>query len=333
MKISIGIPVYNAEKYIEKCLKSLFEQSYEDLEYIFVDDGSTDRSVEVIQEIASRYPNRKEQIKIVKHTQNRGSAASRNDCIDNASGEWMGWCDSDDWVEPRMYEKLLTAALKDSSDLVYCNYVYENTDHSTIKSFLKATTGKEITKLAILGQKVPLVLWSGIAKTSLYREHNIRCKEGYNVAEDYLVQVSLYCVSKRVSMIEEPLYHYRNNPNSMGGVKNKKALIYPLYKQLYENVGAGLSFVRSHDGESEMKDYLIWAELLRNTQLLYNFCDPAAWRKYSKPYYSHISSNPAYSKKEKLIEKCLSHGFCLPFYIKYLVLRYRKGKYPLKNNA
>lgn len=332
-KISIGIPVYNAEKYLQTCLISLFEQTYEDLEYIFVDDSCTDRSVEIINEVLCRYPNRKGQVKIIRHEKNRGSAASRNDCIDNATGEYLGWCDADDWVEPDMYEKLLASAQQEDADICYCNYVYEKGSSSTERIFDSENNGCDATKAALLCKNVPLILWNKISKLSLFKSHDIRCVEGYNVSEDYLVSVALFCVAGKISWVNECLYHYRNNLSSMGGVKGAKTIITPMYKQCFENVGFALSFVQKHDVSNLYTNELIWGQLVRNTQLLYNFNDIQAWKTYSKSLYSHINTNPGVSRKEKFIEKCLSHGFNLPCLIKMLyinIVRRIKGNRPLK---
>lgn len=81
MKVSIGIPVYGVEKYIERCAKSLLEQTYQDIEYIFVDDCSPDNSIDILNKVLSQYPTRKEQVKVIRHDKNLGSACTRNTAV------------------------------------------------------------------------------------------------------------------------------------------------------------------------------------------------------------------------------------------------------------
>ena len=102
-KVSVIIPVYNVEKYIERCARSLLEQSLKDIEYIFVDDCSPDNSITMLENILKEYPERQPLVKILFHEPNRGLAYTRQEGVDAAKGEYIIHCDSDDWVEPEMY--------------------------------------------------------------------------------------------------------------------------------------------------------------------------------------------------------------------------------------
>lgn len=97
-KVSVIIPVYGVEKYIERCVRSLFEQTLDDIEYIFVDDCCLDRSIEILDNVIKEYPNRRTDIKIVHHKENKGLAQARQSGIKVATGEYFVHCDSDDWV-------------------------------------------------------------------------------------------------------------------------------------------------------------------------------------------------------------------------------------------
>lgn len=99
IKVSVIIPVYNVEKYIEHCARSLMEQTLMDIEYIFVDDCTPDHSMEILQRVLTDYPERLESIRIIHHTQNSGLATVRNTGLQIAQGEYIIHCDSDDWVE------------------------------------------------------------------------------------------------------------------------------------------------------------------------------------------------------------------------------------------
>ena len=95
-KVSILVPVHNVEKFIEKCARSLFEQTYENLEYVFVDDCSPDKSMDVLERVVDEYPTRKSQIKVVRNAVNKGASESKNIAVANATGEFVSFVDSDD---------------------------------------------------------------------------------------------------------------------------------------------------------------------------------------------------------------------------------------------
>ena len=125
--ISIIVPVYNVESYLRKCLDSILAQTYRDLEILVVDDGSTDGSGAICDE----YAGKDDRIKVF-HTENKGLSCARNLGLDSANGDWIGFVDSDDWIELDMYEVLLRKAEKTGADVVECG-VYEEHSDETIK--------------------------------------------------------------------------------------------------------------------------------------------------------------------------------------------------------
>lgn len=121
--VSVIVPVYRAEKFIQQCARSLFEQTLEEMEFIFVNDCTPDSSMVILREIIKEYPNRARQVRIVEHDQNKGSATARNTGLDNARGSYIIYCDSDDWVEREMYEKMIKKAFDDKADIVGCDFI------------------------------------------------------------------------------------------------------------------------------------------------------------------------------------------------------------------
>ena len=97
-KVSVIVPVYGVEKYIERCARSLFEQTLDDMEFIFVDDCTKDESIEVLKRVIDLYPVRKDQVKIIHHAVNKGLSRARETGVNAATGDYIGHCDSDDWV-------------------------------------------------------------------------------------------------------------------------------------------------------------------------------------------------------------------------------------------
>ena len=127
-KVSILVPIYNVERYIERCARSLFEQTYTNLEYVFVDDCSPDRSLALLQDVIKDYPQRKDAVRIVSHEKNRGLAATRNTALECATGVFISHVDSDDWIAPRMIECLVSKQQETDADIVSCDALIHGSD-------------------------------------------------------------------------------------------------------------------------------------------------------------------------------------------------------------
>ena len=121
-KVSVIIPIYKVDRFIERCVVSLMEQTLNEVEYIFVDDASPDGSVSILHEVTERYPSRMECVKIVTHSENKGLPAARNTGLVEASGEYIFHCDSDDFVELDMLESLYNKAKECDADVVWCDF-------------------------------------------------------------------------------------------------------------------------------------------------------------------------------------------------------------------
>ena len=209
-KVSVIVPVYRVREYIERCSISLFEQTLEDMEFIFVNDNTDDDSMIVLHDVILRYPSRHSQIKIVNHKINKGLPQARRTGIDLATGEYFAHCDSDDWVDLEMYETLYNKAIKDGSDLVVCDYlnVYEDYsrhsdpayDYEYLQSLLLCKcTGSLCNKLT--------------RKELFLRNDFVYPKASF--CEDFVCSVQLALYSSKVSYIPKPLYKYCHRGGSI----------------------------------------------------------------------------------------------------------------------
>ena len=124
--VSIIVPVYNVGAYLRKCLDSILNQTYRELEILVIDDGSTDRSGKICDEY------RKDRRVRVFHTENRGLSCARNLGLDEAKGEWIGFVDADDWIEPDMYELLIGKAVETGADIVECGWFREYSNRTEV---------------------------------------------------------------------------------------------------------------------------------------------------------------------------------------------------------
>lgn len=204
--VSILVPVYGVEKYIERCARSLFDQTYENVEFIFVDDCSPDSSMDILNNVLQDYPNRISQVLILHHKKNRGLAAARTTALDACHGEFVWQMDSDDWVEPSAIEQLIKFQEQTDADLINMDYVMEDKEsHFVVNN--NYDDSKSLT-LAILRREAPINVWSYLVRQSLFEEQHLRVKEGVDMSEDYQMTPRLAYYANRINIFHKPLYHY-----------------------------------------------------------------------------------------------------------------------------
>lgn len=214
-KFSFLIPIYGTEIYIEKCARTLFEQTYDNIEFIFVNDCTRDNSVNVLKRVLEEYPLRKSQTRIIEHKENKGLAGSRLTGLQNATGEYV-WCvDSDDYVEKKAVEVFLPYMF-DDYDFISFNYILNDG-----KTFSKLKS-KKLSVGNLLINRIPPSIWKCVIKRKLFIDNNIWPVVGINFSEDYLLTARLILVAqKKILLKEEYLYYYNvSNLNSyMNNIK------------------------------------------------------------------------------------------------------------------
>lgn len=222
-KISVIIPIYKAEKYIERCAVSLFEQSLSSIEYIFVDDCSPDNSVEVLDSVIKRYPRRLRWVKVLKNNQNSGVGYSRARGVDVAMGEYIIHCDPDDWVERNAYEDLYEAAITEGADMVICGMVEEIEGKAVKRTSEVTDLRNDVLIHNLFTAKLHGSLCNKLINREFVANHNIRFVEGLNMCEDLTFCFQVLKSGAKVSFLNECFYHYdiRINPNSISSKKSK----------------------------------------------------------------------------------------------------------------
>lgn len=214
-KVSVIVPVYGVEKYIERCARSLFEQTLDDIEYLFIDDCTPDRSIEILQQVLEEYPQRKPQVVIHQMEKNSGQAAVRKWGMQNATGEYVIHCDSDDWVDTDMYRAMYEKAKEEEADLVYCDYKEEGGSEGRIvrKPLHNGIHNKEVISMMlrhILGLNP---LWSVLVKNSLLSNDFVYPVN--NQSEDWAIMIQLLYYAKKIVYTDQVYYHYYINPVSI----------------------------------------------------------------------------------------------------------------------
>jgi glycosyltransferase involved in cell wall biosynthesis len=213
-KVSILVPVYGVEKFIEKCAISLFEQTFDDIEYIFVNDQTKDNSIEILKDLILKYPKRKSQIKIINHFVNRGLAAARNTGVENAKGDYILHVDSDDYLEKNAIELLYCKAVEENADIVVCNmmFVWDNEEKVSVQEV--GDSKHQFIKL-MLSAKTMVGIVNKMIRRNIYLDNDIRTFEGINLGEDFVTSPRLAYFCNKISKVDNPLYYYlQTNSNS-----------------------------------------------------------------------------------------------------------------------
>lgn len=232
-KVSILVPVYNVSNYIERCAHSLFQQTFEDIEYIFVNDCTPDDSIEKLQKVIEQYPNRKDFVKIIHHEKNRGLAAARNTAIDNSSGKYIQHIDSDDWIELDMIETMYKKAETEQADIVVCDILFEKANEKEYGSAFVPKYRKDYFGCMLEHESSYAALWNKCIRRKLYESPDCRSVEGLNIAEDWHVSIRLYYYAEKIVKIDKAFYHYdKTNTNSL--TYSKTSMHYENVKLFYE---------------------------------------------------------------------------------------------------
>lgn len=222
-KISIIVPIYGVEKYIERCVRSLFEQTLSDIEYIFVNDCTPDKSIEILKKVIREYPNRKETIKLITLSCNKGVAYARNVGLANSTGDYIGWVDPDDWVEKDMFQLLYNQAVEFNAELVWCDYTENTPDKERLVSQKAVEHSRDLLRCIIIDDFLPLS--TKIIKRDLFLHNKIRFIDGANMSEDRNVCIKVLGVTTKIKYLSRGLYHYNiSNNASLMHIFNRKRI-------------------------------------------------------------------------------------------------------------
>lgn len=228
MKLSIIIPIYNVEKFLEKCLNSVLKQIEKNDELILINDGSTDDSYNVCKNIIEVY--KKNNI-ILINKKNEGVAIARNMGLKKASGDYIFWIDSDDWLDNNCIKFIKDTIEKTKSDIILFDFY--NVNKKSIKPSFIFEKSKVLNKKDILidvaQDRFSSFLWRTVVKREIYE--NIHFPEGVQMMEDFSIYHLLFHKAKTFYYIRKPLYYYRTVSNSLSQKEKDVMLIYNISLQ------------------------------------------------------------------------------------------------------
>ena len=226
MKISVIIPVFNVEPYIRKCLDSVLNQTYNNLEVIVINDGSTDNSGKICDE----YAEGDRRVRVF-HKENAGVSAARNAGIEAASGDYLAFADSDDYLELDMYEKLYAACKENNADMAVCNYnlVYDNRSIAKYSKMRNETANVHADVYGYFCKycacpKPNNYIWTRLYKTEIIKKSGVRF-ENYKLGDDTLFNFKLLPHIRKAAFISDGLYNYfQRSCSNVHTVANKENL-------------------------------------------------------------------------------------------------------------
>ena len=221
-KVSVIIPVYKVASFIERCARSLMEQTLEEAEFIFVDDASPDESISIAKRVCAEYPDR--DVKFLTHPQNKGLPAARNTGMTEAVGEYIYHCDSDDWVEKDILESLYNAAVSQDADIAYCDFFLSFESGERYMSNPQYKTGKDLLEKGFLAGTTKYNVWNKIVRRTLYEKTSVKFPEGHSMGED-MTMIMLCAHAGNVAYVPKALYHYvKLNTNAFSNTFSQRHL-------------------------------------------------------------------------------------------------------------
>lgn len=211
-KVSVIIPIYKVERFIGRCAESLMRQTLQDVEFVFVDDATPDGSVQVLNGVLNKYPERKKHVKIVRHESNKGLPAARNTGLAAATGDYVFHCDSDDYAADDMLEVLYNQAVEKQADIVWCDWFLSFEHKERYMRQPSFDSAVEAIK-AMLAGKMKYNVWNKLVRRDLYKE--VCFPSGYSMGED-MTMILLFAKANIVKYAPRAFYHYvKSNTNAL----------------------------------------------------------------------------------------------------------------------
>lgn len=289
-QVSVIVPVYNAEKYLSECVDSILNQTIADLECILVDDGSTDGS----PAICDAYARHDVRVKVI-HKANGRAASARNAGMRIAQGEYIAFVDSDDWISPNMYEKMLAQG----ADVCLCDFVrfqggkeYPFTQPNIRKGFYDAAQiCKEIyPHLVMDGVEYPITIsnWVLLIKHTIITNHNLAYREDIHISEDApFGSEVLYCADSFSYLKGEHLYHYRMTEGSAS--KSYRPWWWDSYLKINEETEAFFGNCKDYDFTQQIKSNMFY---LARAEIYYILADTSLSRREQNKKIREVMSHP-----------------------------------------
>ena len=287
--VSIAVPVYNVSSYIERCARSLFEQTYKAIEFVFINDGSTDNSISILKAVLNEYPQQLLNTTIIDRKENHGVAATRNELLSHCHGEFVMFVDADDYLDKDIVKSLVSVQANNDVDIVSFGFIINKNGKETKVSIPETEKSDEYLQFLIT-QGSNHELFCRLFRTKMLRDNNIHFQEGLNIGEDWLFMVKCLFYAQDIQNVNIYGYHYNrdNVASAMSTYKELKKQIEDL--RIFREI---FFFLQSVKYES-------------NQQFLDYFADKVLWSKWE--------ASKRHDYKSFTIISELHLGIFAPFY-------------------
>lgn len=300
-KVSIIIPVYGVEKYIERCARSLFGQSFDDIEFLFIDDCTPDKSMDTLRQVLDDYPERKPQVVVHRMEKNSGQAAVRTWGMQHATGDYVIHCDSDDWVEPDYCRALYETAEREIADVVICDYVTSDGQSVLKRTVCCSSTDKSQFINGMLFQSDPWSLCNKLfRRTACYRA-DLVFPSG-NMGEDMLLVFQMVLNARTIGYVPQPLYNYFYNPASITKTPSASKML-DNFRQFKANTDILLEEMEKRGLKEEYSDGLLslkWFVKKFMWNLTFDQSVRELWRTTYPELTSHLFKKELFTPKERI---------------------------------
>lgn len=274
--VSVIVPVYKVEPYIARCVRSLFGQTLQDMEFIFVDDCSPDKSMEILWHILKEeYPSRVSQVKVFRMPHNSGQARVRVQGISMATGDYVIHCDSDDMVDPDAYRVLYERAIHGQYDIVTCGFL-EQSKGAWLKRKGKCTGVRDI-----ISGKVGSCLWAKLVKYSIVEKSTI-IPPG-NMGEDMVLAIQYFFHAQHVGHLDRVCYYYYDCLSSITKMPGQEAAV-SRWQSLYSNIKEIVGFLCSNHFYNEKDKEIVIFKYSCRTHLVPFLSDPYCYRLWRSSF-------------------------------------------------
>lgn len=308
--ISVIVPIYKVSQFIERCATSLMEQTFDDVEFLFVDDCSPDDSREKLEEVLSKYPERN--VRILTHERNRGLPSARKTGFEASTGRFIYQCDADDRVEPDLLEKMYAAAVEHDADFVYCDFYLTFSDNERYMHNPAYGTPDEMLRRGFLSGACKYNWWNKLVARELYK--GVDFPVNHSKGGEDMVMIGILSRAGRIAYVPEALYHYvKTNSGAISENFSRQRL-----ESIRYNCDNALKELETYPGDltKEMALFKL------NVKLPFLLSDDRrkyqVWKEWYPESNAYIFANSELPLRTKLLEWAASRDLWLAVRLYYL---------------
>lgn len=314
-KVSVIVPIYNVEKYLKECVDSILKQSYKNIEVLLIDDCGTDNS----GEIAKNYEKQDKRCIYIRREKNGGLSAARNTGIKNATGEYLSFIDSDDWVDKDFIRNMLEGIVNDDAEIAICDYwMVDDRKKNKGNSLVQIdNNSSQKEKIAYIRNHA----WTKMFRKDFWDKCGLMFPEDIKRGEDMGITIPLLTFAKKISIINEPLYYYRQRNNSLSNQKENERIDLSFYDKTFQNM-----IKNANNGYKEEIEYHAIMEMIYGKTMLmikhnYSAKEIRAHLQQFDIEFENWRKNKYISKTNKLKKLFIKlAGFKLIFLLKEMVI-------------